>query len=168
MKKSTEAYSTMERTDLLLSSLEKLRDEVSVIEARYDILKADYTKICEDAISKISAVKTDLEENKESEIFKSEISNLEARFKLGIVPAETYLKQKRALNGDITLEPGRLQCIVDKVANGIEFGLDKIGDGMIFPIEKMVNLYTTIYSITKRKAEERNPVVSNLKQARRR
>ena len=161
MRKAGEAYSTKERAELLLSNLEKLIAEVCAIEAQYDVLKADYTRICDDAILKISAIKTDLEECPETkieelEVFNSEISNLEARFKLGLVPVETYLKQMGVSNGDVALVPGRLRSIIDKVADGIEFGLDKMGDGIIFPIEKMVNVYTAISNIANWKAKKRH------------
>ena len=66
MEKASEAYSTKERAELLLLNLQKLRAEVSAIEAHYDILKADYTKICDDAMLKISSMKTDLADALES------------------------------------------------------------------------------------------------------
>ena len=53
-------YSAKERAKLLLSSLQKLKADVAVIEAQYD-MKDEYTKICEDAILRIMAMKTDLE-----------------------------------------------------------------------------------------------------------
>ena len=159
MRKARETHSTKERAELLLSSLERLRAEVSVIEARHGILKADYTKICEDAILKISSMKTDLEKDIESkigdsEVFKPKMSNLEARFKLGLVPAETYLTQNDVVNEDITAPPGGLQYIIDKVAGSIEFGLDKMGDGIIFPAEKMVNGCTAIFKVVSRKPKK--------------
>ena len=159
MKETEEAYFTKERVALLLSNLEKLKTEVSVIEARYDVLHADYTKICEDAISRISTIKTDYDKNLDNEItnpeiLKLEMDNLEARFKLGLVPDETYLEQRAFLNGeDIPAPPGILQTGIDKTANCIEFGLDKIGDWIIFPIEKTVNLCTALYKLIKSKVK---------------
>ena len=150
MREARKAHSTKEMADLLLSNLEKLKAEVTVIEARYNILDADYTEICEDAILKINALKADLEEELETkaaelEVCKSEMSNMEARFKLGLIPAETYLKQANAANKDITTAPGGLQSIIDKVANGIELGLDKIGDGITFLPEKMSDMFAAIF-----------------------
>jgi hypothetical protein len=150
MAKAREAYSTKERAELLLQNLQKLRDEVSAVETQYDVLEADYTEICDDAISKISTLKTAsahaLESSsEESEVFKSEMTNLDARFKLGLVPVESYLEQKEALAEAGALPPGQLQSIVDKAADCIEFGLDKIGDGIIFPAETMVNICSAVF-----------------------
>ncbi len=154
MKKAGDAYSTKERAELLLSDLERLKAEVSTIEARYNVLKADYTKMCEDAIMKINTIKADLEKNHSNEVIKSgisepELSNLEARFKLGLMPADTYLKQKGLTkNGDTPATKG-VQSIVDKVADCIEFGLDKLGDGLVFPIEITVRICIRVFHYIK-------------------
>jgi len=152
---------TTERAKALLLNLEKLRAEVSAVETQYDILKADYTKICDDAISRISTMKTELEDTLESkigelEVFNSEMTNLDARFKLGLIPAETYWEQKEALAEAHALPVGQLQSIIDKVADCIEFGLDKIGDGIIFPAEKTVNACTAIFKNVNWRAKRRN------------
>jgi len=159
--RAREAYSTRERAKLLLSNLEKLKAEVSAIEARHDILKTNYSQLCEEAISKISAVMADLERDpksklEESEVFTPDIGTLEARFKLGLVPMETYLRQMGVLTEDITPTTEKLQSIIDKVADGIEFGLDKMGAGIIFPIKKIVNLCNAIPNIANRKAKKRH------------
>lgn len=135
--------SAREKAELLLSNLEKLKSEVSAIETQYNVLTADYSKICDEAILKISAVKTALEEElsnkvRDLEAVKPEISNLEARFKLGLVPVETYLKEKAAP------PPEGLQAVVNKTADLIEFGLDKIGDGIITLGEKIADVTASI------------------------
>lgn len=152
MKKNRDVYLTREKAELLLSNLQRLRTEISDIEAQYDILEANYAQICEDAISKISVIKTDIEQELEStigdaDVIKAEISHLEARFELGLMPAETYKTWKRLLEGDTTPKPKGLQAVNDKVADCIEFGLDRIGDGIIFLIEKIVNSFTVIFRI---------------------
>jgi len=161
MSKAREAYSTRERAELLLLNLEKLRAEVSAVETQYDVLEADYTKICDDAISKISTLKTApadaLESNSEElEVFKSEMTNLDARFKLGLVSVEAYLEQKEALGEAHALPPGRLQSIIDKAADCIEFGLDKMGDGIIFPAEKIIDACSVMFKKANRRAKKRN------------
>lgn len=135
--------SAREKAELLLSNLEKLKSEVSAIETQYNVLTADYSKICDEAILKISAVKTALEEElsnkvRDLEAVKPEISNLEARFKLGLVPVEAYLKEKAAP------PPEGLQAVVNKTADLIEFGLDKIGDGIITLGEKIADVTASI------------------------
>lgn len=117
VKEARKACSTKEKAEHLLSNLEKLRAEVSIIEARYSILQVDYTKICEDAISKI---KTDLGEE-----LKHKAGGLE------VFGAETG-------------NPRGFQFIIDKVAEGTELGLDKIGDGIIFLPEKVNDMFAAI------------------------
>lgn len=138
MNKELNAKSLVrERAELLLSNLEKLKSEVSATETRYNVLTADYTKICDEAILKISAVKTALEEDLSNkvidlEIFRPSMSSLEARFRLGLVPVETYLKEKDPP------PPEGLQAVVNKTADLVEFGLDKMGDGVIFFGETLI------------------------------
>lgn len=51
-------------------------------------------------------------------------SNLEARYELGLLPIDTYIKEKTAqLRG--------LLVLLDRAADLVELGLDKIGDGII-------------------------------------
>jgi len=116
-------YSAKEKAELLLSNLEKLKVEVSVIQSRYD-MKADHTKLCDDAMLRISEIRADLE--------------------------------KEVPNEHVTPTPGRFQSIIDKAADCIEFGLDKMGDGIIFPAEKMINVSTAIFNATSRKRGERH------------
>ena len=73
------------------------------------------------------------------------MTNLDARFKLGLVSVGAYLEQKEALAKARALPPGQLQSIIDKAADCIEFGLDKMGDGIIFPAEKMAKACTAIF-----------------------
>ena len=145
-------YLAKTKAELLLSNLEKLKAEASAIEAQYNILKDDYSKMCEDAISRITTVKTALEKDIESkvgdlEIFRSGMSNLEARFKLGLVLAETYLKQKEAPSEDAT-PPADPQPAIDKAADLIGLGLNGIGNRVIFLGERIANAFSAILKIT--------------------
>jgi hypothetical protein len=77
------------------------------------------------------------------------MSNLEAILKLGLIPDEEYLKEspnkkeQEILNEkDVTPPPVQVQSVIDKAANGIERGLDKLGDAIIFPLEKMAQVFT--------------------------
>ena len=117
------AYLAKEKAELLLSNLEKLKVEVSVIQSRYD-MKADYTKLCDDAMLRISEIRADLE--------------------------------KGAPKEHVTRTPGRFQYIIDKTADFIEFGLDKMGDGIIYPAEKMVKVSTAISNAMGGKGEGRH------------
>lgn len=101
MKKELRAaYSVKEEAELLLSNLENLKADGSIADAQYEMLKAEYTKISDDALLKVDTIKTELQKvlddkTRELGVFKQELSNLEARFKVGQIPAETYLKQEK-------------------------------------------------------------------------
>ena len=172
MKETREAYSTQEKADMLLLELEKLKTEISVIESRYDILKTDYSKICEDAISKIVALKTETTKDpfivsdtekdsygksKKLEDYNPELYNLEARFMLGLVSAETFM-QNTMDSGSGIETPKKTQSLINNIADGIEFGLDKIGDGIILPIEKMINLCNAINHIAHKKTTTKKDI----------
>ena len=147
--------SAIEKAELLLSNLEKLKAEVATIEARYNILNDAYSKICDDAISKISTVKIALDTSIESkigdlEVFEPPVSNLEARFRLEAAPAEKKSKEKKATSEKVT-KPAGPQLAVDKAANGIERGLDKLGDTLVFPIEKLVKYAGRLKTVNRKK-----------------
>jgi hypothetical protein len=149
-------YLAKEKAELLVSDLEKLKAEASAIEAQYNILKDDYSKMCEDAISRITAVKTALEKDIESkvgdlEIFRSGMNNLEARFKLGLVPPETYSKEKEAPGDDVT-PSARPKLTRDKPVDLLELGLNGIGDGIIWLGERMIDMFSALSKITIRKS----------------
>ena len=159
MRKTVEASLKKKRLRLLLSNLEKLRAEVSITEARYNILKDDYTKICDEAILKALAIETDMEESFKNEIgeredFKPEKSNLEARFKLGLVPVEVYLKQKEVLSKDDTPVSGPVQAIIDKVADCIGAGFDKMADGIVLLVGRIVAVCTVPFKFASRETKK--------------
>jgi len=175
-KQPARVYSAKEKAELLLSNLEKLKAEVSVIQSRYD-MRPEYTEMCDDAILriramktelekdlarlKITAIKTNAEEDLETEItepeaYRSDMGNVEAKFKLGLVPVEEYLRHKALLNQHATVAPGPFQSIIDKAADCIEFALDKIGDGIIFPAEKLIDVSNAISRAASQKGSKRH------------
>ena len=167
IKKALETYSTKERADLLLSDLEKLKARVSSIETRYGVLQTDFSRMCEEAIAKLSEIKSGLGEDSNTttnmnannimvegfNVLEPEINNLKARFKLGILPVDLKIKHQDILVD--TVKPGvpktgPVQTAVDRTAVGIEFVLDKLGDGLIFPIVVLVNAYKALIKLIKR------------------
>ena len=84
------------------------------------------------------------------------MTNLDARFKLGLVSAEAYLEHKEALAKARALTPGQLQSIIDKAADYIEFGLDKMGDGITLPTEKIIAACSVMFKKVSRRAKKRN------------
>ena len=103
MKKELRAaYSMQEKAERLLANLEKLNDEGSITQDQYQALKADYTKIHRDAVSQVTEVKAKLQTDVDAkqkllDIFRQELSNLEARFKVGELSAEVYMKSEQGV-----------------------------------------------------------------------
>lgn len=86
-----------ERAELFLSNLEKLRDDKSINDLSYTALKTEYTVNLQHAQIKIDQVKQEFSKRlalrvRQLGIFKQEMANLDARFKVGQMPAEAYLK----------------------------------------------------------------------------
>jgi hypothetical protein len=167
IKKALETHSTKERAELLLSDLEKLKEKVSSIETRYDILQTDFSKMCEEAIAKLSEIKTGLDTDSERNVIdvnsiitdglnvlEPEINNLKIRFKLGILPVDLKVKHQDILIEEVESRPyetGKVQAVVDKTAGGIEYVLDKLGDVLIFPIVVIVNVCKALVRFIKHK-----------------
>ena len=169
IKKALETNSTRERAELLLADLEKLKEKVSSIETQYDILQTDFSKMCEDAIARLSEIKTDLDPLHTHEkptvdvnsiiadgfdVLEPEINNLKARFKLGILPVDLKVKHQNILIEDTEPEPydtGKVQFAIDRTAGGIEYVLDKLGDILILPIVLVVNMFKALRRLIRRR-----------------
>ncbi|HIE17590.1 MAG TPA: hypothetical protein EYP71_05280 [Dehalococcoidia bacterium] len=139
-------YSAKQKAELLLLNLEKLKAEISSLESRYSLLTAGYTKICDDAIAWVSDVRSTLEKDIENrvgdlQVFNPKISNLEARLMLGLVSSETCRRQKISKTA---VSPAYFQPAVDRAASLIEFGLDRIGDGIIYMGEIIARIPSAI------------------------
>jgi len=75
--------------------------------------------------------------SKRLEIIRPKMSNLEAGLNLRPVLVEEQLQQRKIVDKGV-IPPTERQSLIVKIANCIEYGLDKLGDALIFPIEKMV------------------------------
>jgi len=99
-----QAFSLKEKAASLLSNLERLKEEKSIEEEQYNVMKQNYTTILEQAESEIRAIKGKLQEElidkqRTLEIYGQELKNLEARYKVGELAVEEYLKaESRAKN----------------------------------------------------------------------
>ena len=85
-----------------------------------------------------------VDETERPEVFEPEMGDLEAGCSLALLTGETCVEQEEVLNEDDASPSIGLQSIIDKVADCIEYGLDKGSDGMIFPIDKIVDGCTAI------------------------
>jgi hypothetical protein len=66
------------------------------------------------------------------------------------------LQREKTPNVNVVQESGGLQSAIDKVADYIEFGLDKMGDGMAFPFKKMIDSSTTASKNKYKEAKRQN------------
>ena len=62
------------------------------------------------------------------------------------------------MNKGVSTAQGGLQPAADKVADRIEFGLDKMGYGIIFSASKIVGAPTAMFKAAKRKAKRRDSI----------
>ncbi len=137
-------HAAKEKTELLLSNLVKLKADIAAIEAKY-VLNDDFSKICDDAIVKMTAVKTALEKAIESkvgdlDVFETRTSNIEARAKLGLTPPETYTRHKRPSNQKARPKAEKHPAD-DGSTDLIDSALDGIGDGIIWLGERIVKIF---------------------------
>jgi len=89
-----------EKAELFLSNLEKLRSENSVNEMSYHALKTEYAGVLQHTLIKIEHFKAEFSKtlagkNRDLEVYKQELANLEARFKVGQIAAASYLKMAK-------------------------------------------------------------------------
>jgi len=82
-----QAFSLKEKVTSLLSNLERLKEETSIEEEQYNVMKQSYTTILEKAESKIRAIKGKLQEElidkqRTLGVYGQESKSLEARYKV--------------------------------------------------------------------------------------
>jgi len=92
------AFIDKERAELFLSNLEKLRKDTAINELSYTALKTEYSVNLQHAQIKIDQAKQEFNKrlalrSRQLGVFRQEMANLDARFKVGQMPAEAYLKQ---------------------------------------------------------------------------
>lgn len=93
--------------------------------------------------------------SKRLEIIRPKMSDLEAGLNLRPVLVEEQLQQRKIVDKGVIL-PTERQSVIDKIANCIEYGLDKLGDALIFPIEKMVKACMGMSRTVNRVVKRRN------------
>jgi len=116
-----DVFLNKEMAELFLSNLEKLRSDKAINDLSYTALKTEYSVNLQHAQVKIDQVKQEFNKrlalrNRQLGIFKQELANLDARFKVGQMPAEAYLKliknpQKKA--ADLEEQIAHLKSLID-------------------------------------------------------
>lgn len=89
------------------------------------------------------------------DVIHPRMSNLRAEVESVPVSVEDYLKEKNTPSENVTRPPQRPQHYIDRIAGGVEHGLDKLGDAMIFPIDKIAS-YAKRLKSQKRKKRRRH------------
>ncbi len=98
--KLRQAFLEKEKADLYLFNLEKLREEKSIEETYYTVLKTEYTKLRDVANKKIEAIKADIKKVLDSKLKEASVAKLnhkylEIRYKVGQINANDFLKQEQ-------------------------------------------------------------------------
>jgi hypothetical protein len=91
------AFLNKERAELFISNLERLFTDKTVNETSYNILKSEYAANLQHAQLKVDQIKQELNKRlalktRELEIYKQELANLDARFKVGQLSADEFIK----------------------------------------------------------------------------
>ena len=102
------AFLNKEKAELFLSNLERLFTDKTVNESSYKILKSEYAANLQLAKSKVEQIKQELNKRlslktRELDIYKQELSNLDARFKVGQFSADEFIKLSKNPERKITL-----------------------------------------------------------------
>lgn len=139
-----------EKIDLAMSRLEKLKQEVASIEAKYRILDGHYSVICDEALTKIDNARTILRENDDSvsdEPGDAGVTghHLKTGHENGASPeGKPNYHHNQLLINESSIPPPQRIPVIDDVADAIETGLDKIGDALIYPFDAVIRLHKKV------------------------
>ena len=91
------ALTNKERAEHFLNNLAQLHSDKTINDASHSALKTEYSVNLQHARIKIEGIKQELNKrlalkSRQLGVFKQELANLDARFKVGQIPSETYLK----------------------------------------------------------------------------
>lgn len=89
-----------EKAELFLSNLEKLRSDNAVNEGSYNSLKSEYSAALQHAVLRIEHLKSEFSKKiagkkRELDVYKQELANMEARFKVGQIQAASFLRMSK-------------------------------------------------------------------------
>lgn len=115
------AFLAKEKADTFLANLEKLKEEKTIGDAQYRVLKIEYTQLRDDALSQINTVKNAVRKELDEkitklEIVEQELGYLEARFKVGQLSSKDYLSKSRGPKNklmDLEKRVSELQTFLD-------------------------------------------------------
>jgi hypothetical protein len=110
-----------------------------------------------DAVDKFTVVGKEIKGKiKEPVVPKPAPDVSEVRSEVGGVEAEVSLQRQKNPDVKVVRESGGLAAAIDKVADYIELGLDKMGDGMTIPFKKIADASTTSSKTRDKKAKKQS------------
>ena len=127
------------KPEILLFALQELRYEISCIEQKHQFLGTDFTSLCDDAISRLQThpplYSVDpSRHHEECEEIRS-LREMEQRSNPpNIQPGEPVILASTINHRNL------LTSAFDSAGHYLEFGLDKMGDGIIFVFEHMLKI----------------------------
>ena len=91
------AFVNKEKAELFLNNLAQLHTDKGINDASYNALKAEYSISLQHARMKIEGIKQELNKrlalkSRQLGVFKQELANHDARFKVGQIPSAAYLR----------------------------------------------------------------------------
>lgn len=97
-----------EKAELFMNNLERLFSDKAINDASYKMLKSEYSASLQLAQSKVMQIKQELNKRlalktRELDIYKQELANLDARFKVGQFSADEFIKLSRKPERKIAL-----------------------------------------------------------------
>jgi hypothetical protein len=147
----SETASQKAKIEFIQSSLEKLKQDVATVEAKYRILDGHYSVICDEALTKINDARSTIQDDEEPTDNKSEESgviepclNEDPENGSSLEDVYNYYCYNLSLNQS----PGPCHQpktpVIDHMANAIETGLDKLGDALVYPFDIIARLHKKI------------------------
>jgi hypothetical protein len=163
--------------DKAIVELEKLKVNISLVEAQYQVLGHDFSRLCDEILADVktsgeekstapanneSSIPVVLTEEITSSVDLNDISKIDemiaAEPVIASIPVNTpdsspkiyqssindiinnYANHHKQDNYQVVSRQITDKKIIDKIADGIETGLDRLGDGLMYPVVKMVSL----------------------------
>jgi len=126
------------KPEILLFALQELRYEISCIEQKHQFLGTDFTSLCDDAISRLQTHSPLYCADPSGHHEKSE--NMSLREMEQRINSPNIQPGKPVILASTINHRNLLTSAFDSAGHYLEFGLDKMGDGIIFVFEHMLKI----------------------------
>ena len=162
------AFLAKEKADNFLANLENLKEEKTVGDAQYRVLKIEYTQLRDDALSQINTLKNVIRKELDEkitklEIVEQELGYLDARFKVGQLSPKDYMSKSKGPKGklmDLEKRVSELQNFLDASISaelgGGESARKVLGLGLATPKKQVVEQMAPMASMQPETRQESN------------